>query len=209
MNHTEKNLVDWIDQNEETFIKASKLIWGYAETALEEYQSSKLLMEILEKEGFDIEAGVAGMPTAFVATWGIGKLVIGILGEYDALPGLSQKVKGTKHPVEEGGNGHGCGHNIFGVAGVAAAIAVKKAMVEDNIPGMIKFYGCPAEETMIGKIYMVREQIFADTDVCLTWHPGAHNSLWASSTLAMNSVKFTFHGKASHRSEEHTSELQS
>lgn len=198
MDYTEELVVDWIDRNKELLSEASKLIWDYAETALEEYQSSKLLRDILEKEGFEIEAGLAGMPTAFVATWGAGEPVIGILGEYDALPGLSQKVMGTKLPVEEDGNGHGCGHNIFGVAGAGAAIATKKAMEAENIQGTIKFYGCPAEETMVGKIYMVRDKVFADTDVCLTWHPGAHNSLWASSTLAMNSVKFTFHGKASH-----------
>ncbi|MBT2215524.1 amidohydrolase [Virgibacillus dakarensis] len=190
--------MEWIDHNKAELINASKTIWNYAESALKEYKSSKLLLEILEKEGFTVETGLAGMPTAFVATWGSDKPVIGILGEYDALPGLSQKPVGTKAPVEKDGNGHGCGHNIFGVAGAGAAIAAKKAIETYNLKGTIKFYGCPAEETMIGKIYMVRDKVFKGTDVCLTWHPGAHNSLWGSSTLAMNSVKFTFYGKASH-----------
>ncbi|WP_404455154.1 amidohydrolase [Virgibacillus necropolis] len=188
----------WIDQNESTLIEASEQIWEYAELGLQEYKSSKLLADMLQKEGFSIEMGVAGMPTAFVATWGSDKPVIGILGEYDALPGLSQKVSSKREAVEEDGNGHGCGHNIFGVAGVGAAIATKKVMEEENKKGTIKFFGCPAEETMIGKIHMIRDGIFKDTDVCLTWHPGALNSLWSSSTLAMNSVKFTFKGKASH-----------
>ena len=104
----------------------------------------------------------------------------------------------VKDPVEKGGNGHGCGHNIFGVAGVGAAVAAKKAMEADGIKGTINFFGCPAEEILVGKVYMVRAGIFKDTDVCLTWHPGSLNTLWSSSSLAMNSVKFNFHGKASH-----------
>lgn len=198
MNSNEKLVLDWIEQNKSELFNATNLLWDYAEPPLQEYQSSKLLVDILKKEGFKIEMGLAGMPTAFVATWGSEKPVIGILGEYDALPGLSQKKVGKKEPVEENGYGHGCGHNLLGVAGIGAVIAAKKAMETSNLKGTIKFYGCPAEETMIGKVFMVRDQVFKDTDVCLTWHPGAHNSLWASSTLAMNSVKFTFYGKSSH-----------
>src|SRR5699024_6661314 len=126
------------------------------------------LAQILKKEGFYIETGLAGMETAFVATWGDGKPVIGVLGEYDALPGLSQKNIGVKDPIEKDGNGHGCGHNIFGVAGVGAVIATKKIMETHRIKGTIKFYGCPAEETMVGKIFMVRDKVFEGTDVCLT-----------------------------------------
>ncbi|THE11092.1 amidohydrolase [Bacillus timonensis] len=192
------SIMEWIDQNKSVLFNASTQIWNFAELGLKEYKSSKLLVDLLKEEGFSIEMGVGGMPTAFVATWGEGKPVIGILGEYDALPGLSQKVSGIKDQVENGGNGHGCGHNIFGVAGVGAAIAVKNAMEVNNIKGTIKFFGCPAEEILVGKVYMVRDGVFEDVDACLTWHPGAVNSLWASSSLAANSVKFTFHGKASH-----------
>lgn len=195
---SDESVMEWIDQIGPELIEASKQIWGFAELGLQEYQSSRLLSNFLEKEGFSIEMGVAGMPTAFIATWGSEKPVIGILGEYDALPGLSQKVSGIKDPVNIGGNGHGCGHNIFGVAGAGAAVAAKKAMEAEGIKGTIKFFGCPAEETLVGKVYMVREGVFNDTDACLTWHPGALNTLWSSSSLAMNSVKFTFHGKASH-----------
>ncbi|MDP9741151.1 UNVERIFIED_ORG: aminobenzoyl-glutamate utilization protein B [Bacillus sp. B2I3] len=198
MKKSEDLVLDSIDQMGPELIEASKKIWDFAELGLKEYRSSRLLAKLLEKQGFSIEMGVAGMPTAFVATWGGGKPVIGILGEYDALPGLSQKVSGVKDPVEKGGNGHGCGHNIFGVAGVGAAVAAKKAMEADGIKGTIKFFGCPAEEILVGKVYMVRAGIFKDTDVCLTWHPGSLNTLWSSSSLAMNSVKFNFHGKASH-----------
>lgn len=194
----EQIAINWISQNQDKLFEASRHIWHYAELGLQEHQSSKLLSDILRKEGFSIKMGVAGMPTAFVATWGNGKPTIGILGEYDALPGLSQKVSGVKEPLEIGGNGHGCGHNIFGTAGMGAVIAVKKAMETGGINGTIQFFGCPAEETMVGKIFMVKEGVFKNTDVCLTWHPGALNTLWSSSTLAMNSVRFIFHGKSSH-----------
>lgn len=191
-------IIEWIEQNRTRLIETSLKIWDYAELGLNEYKSSKILADLLKDEGFTIEMGVAGMPTAFVASWGTENPVIGILGEYDALPGLSQRVSGKKGPVVNGGNGHGCGHNIFGVAGVGSAIAVKKVMEAKEMKGTIKFFGCPAEETLIGKVYMVRDGLFADVDACLTWHPGALNTLWSSSSLAANSVKFTFHGVASH-----------
>lgn len=198
-NETMENMImGWVDDHQEKLIDLSKKIWEFAELGLEEYHSSKLLAEWLEKEGFSIEMGVAGMPTAFVATWGRGNPIIGILGEYDALPGLSQKKVPRKEPLIPGGNGHGCGHNVYGVAAAGGAIAAKKWLERENISGTIKFYGCPAEEILVGKVFMVRDGVFNDADACLTWHPNSINSLWASSSLAMNSVKFHFYGKSAH-----------
>ncbi|WP_251552032.1 amidohydrolase [Neobacillus muris] len=188
----------WVEEHAADLIKWSTDIWNYAELGLEEYQSSKLLAEQLAKAGFTIEMGVADMPTAFVASWGTGKPVIGILGEYDALPGLSQKLVPEKKPIIPEGSGHGCGHNIYGVAAAGGAIAAKEWLEKEGIPGTIKFYGCPAEETLVGKVFMAREGIFDDADICLTWHPGSVNTIWSSSSLAMNSVKFNFYGKSSH-----------
>ncbi|RXZ00703.1 amidohydrolase [Fictibacillus sp. S7] len=192
------SVTGWIDEHAQKLEHWSSEIWNYAELGLHEFKSSKLLAEQLENEGFTIEIGVAGMPTAFVATWGTGGPVVGILGEYDALPGLSQKLVAKKEPVIEDANGHGCGHNIYGVAAAGGAIAAKNYMEKERIEGTIKFYGCPAEETLVGKVFMAREGVFNDADVCLTWHPNSINSLWASSSLAMNSVKFNFYGKSAH-----------
>ncbi|MDM5197206.1 amidohydrolase [Fictibacillus enclensis] len=192
------SVTGWLDEHAQKLEHWSTEIWNYAELGLHEFKSSKLLADQLENEGFTIEMGVAGMPTAFVATWGTGGPVVGILGEYDALPGLSQKLVAKKEPVIEDANGHGCGHNIYGVAAAGGAIAAKNYMQKEGIAGTIKFYGCPAEETLVGKVFMAREGVFNDADVCLTWHPNSINSLWASSSLAMNSVKFNFYGKSAH-----------
>jgi len=142
--------------------------------------------------------GVGQMPTAFVASWGEGEPIIGILGEYDALPSLSQRVSAAKEPIEDGAPGHGCGHNLLGVAALGAALSVKEAMEKDKIQGTVRYYGCPAEETLVGKVYMARDGVFDDLDAAITWHPGYVNSVWASSALAMNSFKVNFHGIASH-----------
>ena len=138
---------------------------------MQEFKSSALLIKTLEEEGFKVEKGVAGMPTCFVATWGSGKPVIGILGEFDALPMISQKaLTPVQKPVVEGAPGHGCGHNMMGTAGVAAAIAVKKSMEQNNLQGTIKFFGSPAEETVISRPYMVREGVFKDVDAVIDNH---------------------------------------
>ncbi|MDH5268108.1 MAG: amidohydrolase, partial [Candidatus Bathyarchaeota archaeon] len=134
---------DWIENNKKLLIEISDKVWEFAELGLIEFKSSALLADELEKHGFRVERGIAGMPTAFVATWGEGKPVIGIMGEYDALPGLSQKKVPWKEPLEPGKPGHGCGHNIHGTSGMATAIAVKKAMEKHKIEGAIKFFGCP------------------------------------------------------------------
>jgi len=188
----------WIDTNQERVIEISDKIWEYAELGLMEFKSSKLLADELEKHGFKVERGVAGMPTAFIASWGNGKPIIGIMGEYDALPGLSQKKVPWREPLIPGAPGHGCGHNIHGTSGVAAAIAVKQAMEKFNIKGTIKFFGCPAEENFSGKVYMVREGCFKDVDAVISHHPGSMNAVTLKSSLAVNSVKFHFYGKSAH-----------
>jgi len=189
---------DWIENNKELIIEISDKVWEFAELGLIESKSSGLLVDELEKHGFKVERGIAGMPTAFTATWGEGKPVIGIMGEYDALPGLSQKKVPWKEPLEPGKPGHGCGHNIHGTSGMAAAIAVKKAMEKHKKTGTIKFFGCPAEENFSGKVYMVRDGYFNDVNAVISHHPSTMNDVSLMSCLAVNSVKFHFYGKASH-----------
>ena len=188
----------WIEDNKDLLINISDTIWEYAELGLKEYKSSKLLADELERNNFKVVHGVAGMPTAFVATWGSGKPVIGIMGEYDALPGLSQKVVPWREPLKSGAPGHGCGHNIHGTSGMAAAIAVKVAMERSGIEGTVKFFGCPAEENFSGKVFMVHDGVFNDIDAVLSHHPGTMNSAALKSSLAINSAKFHFYGKAAH-----------
>jgi len=187
-----------IDKYEGRFVEVSDLVWEFAELGLVEFKSSSLLADELEKHGFRVIRGIAGMPTAFMAEWGSGKPVIGIMGEYDALPGLSQKPVPWKEPLVEGAPGHGCGHNIHGVSGLAAAIAVRYAMEKFGIRGTIRFYGCPAEENFSGKVYMVRDGYFNDVDAVISHHPSTMNGATLMSSLANNSVKFHFYGRASH-----------
>ena len=190
--------LSWIDENEKRIIEVSDRAWEYAEVGLLEHKTSKLLADEIERHGFRVEKGIAGMPTAFVATWGSGKPVIGVMGELDALAGVSQKAVPYKEPVVEGGPGHGCGHNIHGTSGMAGAIAIKVAMEEGNLPGTVKFFGCPAEETLVGKVFMVRDGIFDGVDACLSHHPGSMNTAGLGSSNAMNSVKFHFYGRTAH-----------
>jgi aminobenzoyl-glutamate utilization protein B len=190
--------LSWIDENEKRIIEISDKAWEYAEVGLLEYKTSKLLADEIERHGFEVERGVAGMPTAFVATWGSGKPVVGVLGELDALVGLSQKPVPYKEPVEEGAPGHGCGHNIHGTGGMAGAVAIKTAMEDKDIPGTVKFYGCPAEETLVGKVWLVRDGFFDGVDAVLSHHPGSANTAGVGSSNAMNSVKFHFHGRTAH-----------
>jgi aminobenzoyl-glutamate utilization protein B len=190
----------WIDKNKDKIVEISDKIWEYAELGLKEFKSSKLLSDELEKNGFMVQRGIAGMPTAFIASWGQGKPIIGIMGEYDALPGLSQKKVPWKEPLVQGAPGHGCGHNIHGTSGMAAAIAVKEVLTQYSLKGTVKFFGCPAEENFGGKVYMVRDGYFDDVDVVISHHPGTMNAATLKSTLAINSVKFHFYGKATHAS---------
>ena len=187
-----------LDKRSPEYAGISKQIWDFAELGYMEEKSANLLEEQLRKEGFDVKTGVAGIPTAFVATYGSGKPVIGILGEYDALPGLATEAKPEFTPIQGQRGGHGCGHNLFGTASVAAAVEVKDWLKRSGHAGTVKMYGCPAEEGGSGKVYMVREGLFTDVDVVLHWHPGAQNAADASTSLANKNAKFRFKGIAAH-----------
>jgi aminobenzoyl-glutamate utilization protein B len=194
----EERVLSYLDASEDKLIDLAKDIWEHPEHGLQETRSSKLLADELQKAGFSVDMGVDQMPTAFAASWGEGKPIVGILGEYDALPGLSQKVSVTREHIEEGAPGHGCGHNLLGVGSLGAALAAKEAMEKDKVKGTIRYYGCPAEETMIGKIFMARAGIFDDLDAAISWHPFYANTVWSCSSLAMNSFKVNFYGVAAH-----------
>jgi aminobenzoyl-glutamate utilization protein B len=184
----------------EKFGIISDSIWHFAELGMQEYNSSALLVRTLSAEGFRVEAGVAGMPTSFVATWGSGPPVIGILGEYDALPMISQEGRvPVQDPVIDGAPGHGCGHNMMGTAGSAAAIAVKKAMEQHNIKGTVRFYGSPAEETLISRPYMVRAGLFDDVDAIIDNHASSSFTTgYGVDGSAVISAVFVFRGKTAH-----------
>jgi aminobenzoyl-glutamate utilization protein B len=193
-----KDALAWIERRGADLTGLSDRIWELAEVGLQETQSAKAQEKFLRGEGFTVESGVAGMPTAFVASWGRGKPVIGFLGEYDALPGISQKAIPVKDPLKQGAPGHGCGHNLLGVAALAGAAALKREMEAHELPGTVRYYGCPAEETLVGKVFMVKDGLFDDLDAAITWHPGGLNSVWNNSSNAMNSIKFTFYGRTAH-----------
>jgi aminobenzoyl-glutamate utilization protein B len=176
----------------------SDQIWSFAETALHETRSARLLADHAERQGFAVERGVAGMPTAFVAAYGSGRPIIGILGEFDALPGLSQQTVPFKKPLVPGAGGHGCGHNMFGAASLGAAIAVKEQIQAGELAGTIRFYGTPAEEAIGGKLYMAREGLFDDLDISLSWHPGTEIKIDTDSSLAMVDFYVDFKGRAAH-----------
>ncbi len=187
-----------IQSGYEAYKKIALNIWDYAEVGFKETKSSVLLQNTLTNNGFKVDASVAGMPTAFVATYGSGKPVVGILAEFDALPGLSQDSSYSKMPIDNKNNGHGCGHNLFGTGSVAAGIAIKKLIEEGTVKGTVKVYGCPAEEGGDGKVYMVREGLFNDVDVVLHWHPDEHNAVTYTSSLAIKTAKFRFYGISAH-----------
>jgi aminobenzoyl-glutamate utilization protein B len=178
--------------------QVNRAIWSFAEVGLQEHQSSALLVDKLKAAGFQVQTGVAHMPTAFVATFGSGKPVIGVLAEYDALPDLSQKASPVQEPVEAGRPGHGCGHSGLGAGAMGAAIAIKQAMEQHRIPGTLRLYGTPAEETIIGKVYMQLGGLFDDLDVCLHWHPSSKNEVWNGGSKALVSAKFIFSGLSAH-----------
>jgi aminobenzoyl-glutamate utilization protein B len=187
-----------VDKHQAELTSLSDKIWAYAEPALKEYKSSKELADYAEKQGFKVTRGVAGMPTAFIAEFGSGKPIIGIMGEYDALPGISQKAQPTQEPLVAGAAGHGCGHNLFGAGSMGAAVAIKELIQLGKIKGTIRFYGTPAEEAVGGKIYMVREGLFNDLDVCLDWHPDNETMANTQSSQAIIDFKVEFFGKAAH-----------
>ncbi len=191
--------VKWIDANQQRFIELSDAVWGFAELGYKEVQSAGLLAGALERQGFTVEKGVAGIPTAFVATYAKGTgPIIGILGEFDALPGLSQDCVPYRKPLASGAPGHGCGHNLLGVAGVASVFALKEALDAGDVQGTVRYYGCPAEEGGAAKAFMAKAGTFDDVDICITWHPDNLNSVLWANFLANYRVGFKFHGKPAH-----------
>ncbi|WP_188067129.1 M20 family metallopeptidase [Brevibacillus brevis] len=196
--HT-KRIAEMIEKKRDAFIKVSDQIWAFAETRFEEYQSAELLAQTLEGEGFKVERGVGGIKTAFIGSFGSGNPVVAILGEFDALSGMSQKKGQTKEePLVAGANGHGCGHNLLGTASLAAAIAVKEYMEENNMKGTVRYYGCPGEEGGSGKAFMARAGLFDDVDFALCWHPMGYNSIMSTDSLANYQIYFKFKGKSAH-----------
>ena len=192
-----KAILKSIDDSQKTYAEIAQQIWSYAEMGYQEAQSSALLQKTLNDQGFKIEAGVAEIPTAFVASFGSGSPVIAILGEFDALPGLSQQAVPYK-ASNNGKAGHACGHHLFGTASAAAAIAIKEYMEKEGKSGTIRFYGCPAEEGGSGKVYMTREGLFDDVDIALHWHADNNNSASVRPALANKSAKFRFYGVSAH-----------
>ena len=168
-------VISAIDARSAHYADLARQIWSFAEVGYQEVKSSALLATELEGAGFRVTRGVAGIPTAFVAEFGSGKPVIGILGEFDALPGLSQEASPLQKAIAANAAGHGCGHNLFGVASAAAAIAIKDWMAANRITGTVRYYGTPAEEGGSGKVYMVRDGLFRDADAVIAWHPGDVN----------------------------------
>jgi aminobenzoyl-glutamate utilization protein B len=188
-----------VDARADATWDAARRIWGFAEGGYLEKQSSALLADQLEQAGFAVNRGVAGMPTAFTATFGAGKPVLAVLGEYDALPELSQEAVPVRQPRPGGtGFGHACGHHLFGAASATACIALAGQLKATGRPGTVRFYGCPAEEGGAGKVFLVRDGLFADVDVALHWHPSSRNAAGDRSCLARVAAQFRFHGKPSH-----------
>ncbi len=186
----------WIDEHRDELTHVCDDVWGFAEYGLLEEKSSKLIADTLRKHGFKVNLGVAGMPTAITAEWGTGKPVIGFMGEYDALPALSNKAVPRQDPITPGGFGHGCGHNIHGTTAMSAAIALRHTLKPEQ--ATIRFYGTPAEENYQGKIFMVAAGLFDDADACLSHHPGSLNVASLASSTATIHAKFHYHGKTAH-----------
>lgn len=192
--------ISYLDDNVVVYDSIQKRIWGYNETCFNEVRSSQLLSEHLASSGFAVEKPVAGLQTAFVARYGKGRPVIGILAEYDALPGLSQDTVGHKSPIVAGGPGHGCGHNLIGTGSVAAAVAMRAYLDAARCDGTIVVYGCPAEEGGSGKAFMAMRGVFSEADVILDWHPGSRQRVYTNPWLANVKMDFSFYGKSAHAS---------
>lgn len=189
----------YIDSQQSRFSAISDAIWDCPETRFRETESAERLASALEQEGFQVKRGVGNIDTAFIASYGSGKPVIALLGEYDALAGLSQKAAtASPEPLVENGNGHGCGHNLLGTAAMAAAFALKKLMEQNGLSGTVRFYGCPGEEGGSGKTFMVREGLFDDVDAAVTWHPESFSGMFNNTTLANIQAAFQFKGVAAH-----------
>jgi aminobenzoyl-glutamate utilization protein B len=195
-----KEVIASVETQKDELITVSDKIWAAAEIAFQEKVSSQTLIDYARANGFDVEVGVAETPTAFVATYGSGKPVIGILGEFDALPGISQKIVPEKTPFKEGAAGHGCGHNMYGTASLGAAVAIKNLIAEGKLKGTVKFFGTPAEEKFFGKLWMARAGLFDDLDACLDWHPADTTEADVQSSLALVDFKVEFFGQTAHAS---------
>ena len=195
-----KEIQQSIEKQKTNLIQSSDAIWEFAETSLVEFESSKTLMDYARKNGFDVKPGVAGIKTAFTASYGEGRPIIGILGEFDANAGISQKRQPTREPRVLGAAGHGCGHNLFGTASLGAAVAIKEQIEKGNIKGTVIFYGTPAEETIFAKVWMVREGLFDNLDVCMDWHPGDHIESGTQSSKSLVDFRVKFYGNSSHAS---------
>lgn len=193
-----QNILQWINEHHPSFTDMAQKIWENPELSYGEIYASELQISRLIEAGFDIKKRIGNVQTAFVAEYGTGKPIIGILGEFDALPGLSQKVSPAREEVVQNGPGHGCGHNLLGTAGVEAVLALKQVMDQARLPGTIRYYGCPAEEELSGKTFMARAGAFDDLDCALTWHPGTSNEVTNNSLQAMTSMKFYFKGITAH-----------
>ncbi|TXN35926.1 amidohydrolase [Flagellimonas hymeniacidonis] len=200
MNSSKKAIIASVEAHKENLIKISDSIWALAETAFNESKSAEVLADYAEKNGLTVTRGVADIPTAFTATYGSGKPVISVLGEFDALPGLSQKTEPTKNPRIEGAPGHGCGHNMFGAASLGAAIAIKEQIESGKLKGTVKFLGTPAEEKFFAKVWMVEAGLWDDVDVNVSWHPGANIEADVQSGLSLIDFIVEFYGQAAHAS---------
>ena len=196
---TKEKIVELVNRKKDIFTDLSDRIWDHPETGLEEIYSSEAILEVLKKEGFETETGLAGIGTAFKGTWGSGHPVIGFLGEYDALAGMSQRSMSIEQiPEKEGCPGHGCGHNLLAVGGIQAAVALKKLMEAENLKGTLKVFGTPAEEICVGKPFMARAGCFDGLDAVVDWHPSELNRPGYRGCLAYFNVKYHFTGKAAH-----------
>ena len=193
-----QDILQLVDQRAAHFSATSKAIWDHPELGYREEKSSALLQRELASAGFRVQAGVAGEPTGFVATYGQGQPVIGIMGEFDALPGLSQAATPARSPLVADGPGHACGHNLLGAGAALAAVALKEYMERNRVAGTLRYFGTPAEEGGDGKVFMIRAGLFRDVDVILHWHPGDENYVFNGGMLAINSARFQFHGIAAH-----------
>jgi aminobenzoyl-glutamate utilization protein B len=193
-----KAILASVEKHQQELIKLSDAVWGFAETAMKETKSSKILSDYAALQGFKVTKGVAEVPTAFIAEYGSGKPIIGVLGEFDALPGLSQKAQATKEALLKDAPGHGCGHNMFGAGSLGAALAIKELIAAGKLKGTIRFYGTPAEEDLAGKVYMARAGLFDDLDVCLDWHPDYENKANMQSSQAVTDFSISFKGKSAH-----------
>lgn len=193
-----QELYTLIDQNRDRLTEMSLDIWNHPEISHEEFYASKLQREYLSSQGFRIRE-IPNNPTSFVAEYGSGRPILGITGEFDALPKLSQKVCSHREPLtSQEDPGHGCGHNVLGTGGIGAVVALKVCMEKDGLPGTIRYYGCAAEETLAGKPLVAKEKVFDDLDACVSWHPSFMNVIWGCDFMAMNSMKFRFKGTPSH-----------